>query len=99
MRNPPPTKAERRVLNAYKFFAHDGICPTLDEIAAKLECSKATIFQHVNSLVQKGVVDRVPAGGKSRYILPAACPTCGTMLAGDVELKTSQEAAVPEVGF
>ena len=99
MRKPPPTRAERRVLNAYKSFAVDGICPTLDEIAAKLEFNKATIFQHVNSLVEKGLVDRVPTGGKSRYLLPAACPTCGAMLAGDVELKTSREAAVPDVGF
>ncbi len=102
MKPAPPTKMERRVLNCYKHFAREGISPTLAEVGVKLGISKVSVHGHANNLADKKALDRIvnQGGTYTRYMLPNTCPTCGTVLAGDGELKATRETAPPpQAGF
>jgi len=70
-----PTLTPRQ-LQTLRFLAdyrvRHGCSPTLQEIASRRHCSKVTVFEHVEALVQKGLLERQANRARSLTLSPAA---------------------------
>jgi repressor LexA len=69
----PPTLTPRqvqilRLIRDYR--ANHGCSPTMRELAQKLRVNKVTVFEHVEALVQKGLLHRVPNKARSLTLDP-----------------------------
>jgi len=54
------------------YRSSNGCSPTLEEMAAKLQISKVTVFEHVAALVQKEMLLREPNKARSLILKPLA---------------------------
>lgn len=60
------TPKQMRIFNFVRQFrVMNGYSPTLQEIADELAVSKVTVFEHVESLVEKGALKRNPNKARS----------------------------------
>ena len=69
----------------------DGYSPTMQELADQLVISKVTVFEHVNALVRKGLLRRLPHKARSLQVTssarfpderPTLLPLAGRIAAG-----------------
>ena len=93
------TKAKAQILAVYRKYAKIGIAPSLSELANDLKLSKTTVHEHVAQMVDKGLLNRVPSGAYSKYLLPSQCPTCGAKLAGEGKLRKMSEPDPRGISF
>ncbi|MBN2375695.1 MAG: transcriptional repressor LexA [Sedimentisphaerales bacterium] len=77
-----------RLIGRYR--SKNGCSPTLQEIARRLNLSRVTIFGHVEALVQKGLLGRLPNKARSLTLKPAAASLVGSVTVTDGG-KTSKE--------
>jgi len=77
-----------------------GCSPTLQELALKLQLSKVTVFEHVESLVQKGILRRWPNKARSLTINPVfKLPPSGRLGLSETSIPAlSDEGSFPLVG-
>ncbi len=65
-----------RLIGQYR--SKNGCSPTLQEIARKLKISRVTVFGHVEALVQKGLLGRLPNKARSLTLKPSAASVIGS---------------------
>jgi len=76
----PMTEKQQAIYDWVRdYIWRQGISPTLDEIADRFAVAKPTIHQHIESLVQKGLIIKQPKLARS-LTLPDTCPTCGAQM-------------------
>lgn len=72
------TAAQRKVYDTICDYvdAH-GVPPTLQEIATELGCSRITVWEHAQRLIESGHLKK--DGSKRRSLVPVIqrCPHCG----------------------
>ncbi len=76
-----------------EFRRREGYSPTMQQIGDHLGCTKVTVFEHVNALVEKGVIERGPKHKarslrvSEKFTLPEDRPTrmplAGRIAAGE----------------
>ena len=89
MTHVPLTRRQRDILDFLRQFTeHEGMSPTLEEIAQHFGVNKVTVFGHVSELERKGVIERA-APGISR----------GLRLVEAEPVATAQEEAGPAVAI
>ena len=84
------TKRQKQVLDYIRDYVADaGYAPTLEEIGANFGLSSpATVYKHVNRLVQKGYLQKAPHQGRGLRLVDteshptAAVPILGQLVAG-----------------
>lgn len=69
------------------YRANHGYSPTMQEIAAALGVNKVTVFEHVESLVKKGFLRRLPFKARS------------LILSEQVQFDDEQPTAMPLIGY
>lgn len=87
------TPKQIRILAAIRDFQlQNGYCPTMQEIADRLDISKVTVFEHIEALVRKGLLERDRYRARSLQLSegvklpdenkPTRLPMVGTIAAG-----------------
>ncbi len=70
---PRLTPRQLEVLTVIRDFQRkNGYSPTMQEVADTFGVSKVTIFEHVEALIEKGLLRRAPHKARSLEITPAA---------------------------
>ena len=69
------------------FRSNNGYSPTLQEMALNLQVSKVTVFEHVEALVQKGLLLRKPNKARSLTIDPQ-CENHPALVSGDASVSS-----------
>lgn len=60
------TDKQRAVLEAIQeFWGRTGVAPSLADLAAKLQVSRATVHEHLGLLKQKGYLDHIVGAGRT----------------------------------
>ncbi len=87
----------------------NGYSPTMQELADQLDISKVTVFEHVNALVRKGLLRRLPHKARSLEVTssarfpderPTLVPLAGRIAAGQpIEAIENVEALDLEAVF
>ena len=78
-----------RLIHSYR--ADNGCSPTLREMADRLRLSKVTVFEHVETLVRKGVLHRSPNRARSLTIDFSAYPDGLSVLGDDSQSGNTAE--------
>jgi len=77
------TKRQTEIVDFMTQFQKDhGYSPTFGDIMRHLGITLATVHEHMQALVKKGIVKHYP--GARGYVLANICPTCGHILTGGV---------------
>jgi len=80
--NRPATPRQAEILTYVRDYTHkNGYSPTYDEIAARFGISKVTVFEHLTTLEERGLVHREKHKARSLRLashlqLPDDRPTC-----------------------
>lgn len=104
------TPRRMEILTAIRDYQRKhGYSPTMQELAKKFGVSKVTIFEHIEALVEEGLLRRMPRKARSLEIGPAAAfpderptrlPILGRIAAGaPIEAVQEQEAMDLETVF
>ena len=103
MAPPPPyplTGAQRRILDAIVVYQadHRGESPTYDEIGAAVGTrSRASIMRHIDGLVARGALARLPGQSRSLRVLPGPAAPFVALARAHVDWCLGQGKGYPEI--